>query len=65
MAEVYRKFAHNGPRRPHTDKIAEELARHAVSDTWPEAEGIEVSWVLHQSAWLVIATGTIPEKGTT
>lgn len=66
MAEVYRKFLHNGPRSATTDKIAEELGRHAVSDTWPEAEDITVWWVQDKADWFVYAVGNIPEKeGTT
>ncbi len=66
MADVYRKFLHNGPRTEETDKIADELARHAVLDTWPDAEGIEIWWIQNRGEWFVYASATIPDKeGTT
>lgn len=68
MPEVTKKFQfRDGARTPETERLAEEIATHAVRDTWPEAVDIEVWWVSDNAGWLVYATGTIPEKeeGTT
>lgn len=52
-------FQHDGQRSPETDRIAEELARCAVLDQWPDAQQIELTWVHHNQpdTWLVFAIG--------
>lgn len=66
MAEVRKVFLHNGPRSDATDPLAEDLARHYLTDRAPDVTGIELVWLLDQGQWLLVATGTIPEKeGTT
>lgn len=58
MADHYKMFKIDG-RTPETDKLAEELAAHAVRDAHPTVQSVTFTWTRHNQPdhWLLFAVG--------
>jgi hypothetical protein len=61
----YKFFKHEGlERTPETDKLAEELAAHALRDQYPMIEDLAFQWVRHNQpdCWLLFVSGSEREE---
>lgn len=63
MFEHTKLFQHDGDRTETTDKLAEELAAHALRDAHPAVQDITFKWVHHNQPdrWLLFVSGTTTE----
>jgi hypothetical protein len=65
MAEHLKFFRHEGhDRTPETDRMAEELAAHAMRDDHPGVHSLVFTWVRHNQpdCWLLFVGGTTTEE---
>jgi hypothetical protein len=59
MLEVSKLFTFDTRVDESTDRLSEDLARHALIDQWPDAHDIQFQWVAHMDAWLLFVSGTV------
>ena len=61
---VYKSFRHIGDRSPETDKLAEKLAAHAITDAHPGITDLRFDWVKYDQPdmWLLFVSGETEDQ---